>query len=58
MLCFLCWLTPLLLLLYVVADVNYFLRIGFVILWGRLFQKKVKVTDGSTVYGELVRRLG
>ncbi|KAE8751148.1 hypothetical protein FOCC_FOCC002232 [Frankliniella occidentalis] len=51
MLCFLCWLVPLLLVLYVVADVNYFLRIGFVILWGRLFQKKAKVTDGTTIYG-------
>ncbi|KAK3912520.1 Protein THEM6 [Frankliniella fusca] len=51
MLCFLCWLVPLLLLLYVVADVNYFLRIGFVILWGRLFHKKVKATEGSTIYG-------
>ncbi|KAJ1528883.1 hypothetical protein ONE63_007252 [Megalurothrips usitatus] len=51
MLCLLCWAVPVLLLLYIVADVNYFLRIGFVILWGRLFHKKIKVTDSSTIYG-------
>ncbi|XP_069697361.1 protein THEM6 [Periplaneta americana] len=38
-------------LLYALFDVNYFIRIIFTIGFGRLFQKKVRVLDGSTIYG-------
>ncbi|KAF7988354.1 hypothetical protein HCN44_000927 [Aphidius gifuensis] len=38
-------------ILYVLFDVNYFLRIAFTILWGRLFQKKIKIFDKTTIYG-------
>lgn len=38
-------------ILYILFDVNYFLRIAFTILWGRLFQKKIKIFDKTTIYG-------
>ncbi|XP_034947244.1 protein THEM6 [Chelonus insularis] len=38
-------------LLYIIFDVNYFLRIFFTIGWGRLFQKKKKIFDTTTIYG-------
>ncbi|XP_053973796.1 protein THEM6 [Hylaeus volcanicus] len=37
--------------LYVLFDVNYFLRIGFTIGMGRLFHKKRKIFDTTTIYG-------
>lgn len=44
-------LVTILLALYMLFDVHYFLRIAFTILTGRLFQKKVKVFDPTTMYG-------
>ncbi|KAH8399788.1 hypothetical protein KR215_002518 [Drosophila sulfurigaster] len=44
------WLV-LLLILYTVWDVNYFIRCLFTVLGGRLFQRKRKVTDTTTIYG-------
>jgi hypothetical protein len=39
-------------LLYALFDVNYFIRIAFTIGFGRLFQKKMKVLEGSTIYSK------
>lgn len=39
------------LVLYIVFDINYLLRIVFTILTGRLFQKKKKIFDTTTIYG-------
>jgi hypothetical protein len=39
-------------LLYALFDVNYFIRIAFTIGFARLFQKKMKVLDGSRIYGK------
>lgn len=39
-------------ILYILFDVNYFLRIIFTILWGRLFEKKKKLFDTTTIYGK------
>jgi hypothetical protein len=39
-------------LLYALFDVNYFIRIAFTIGFGRLFQKKIKILEGSTIYGK------
>lgn len=38
-------------LLYIFFDVNYFIRIVFTIVLGRLFEKKKNVLDATTVYG-------
>lgn len=38
-------------ILYILFDVNYFLRIIFTIVWGRLFEKKKKLFDTTTIYG-------
>ncbi|XP_066599770.1 protein THEM6 [Prorops nasuta] len=40
-----------LLLLYIVFDVNYFLRIIFTVGWGRIFEKKKRIFDTTTIYG-------
>ncbi|XP_018792980.1 PREDICTED: protein THEM6 [Bactrocera latifrons] len=40
-----------LLVLYIIWDVNYFIRCIFTVLAGRLFQSKRKVTDTTTIYG-------
>ncbi|XP_053947856.1 protein THEM6 [Anastrepha ludens] len=40
-----------LLILYIIWDVNYFIRCIFTVLAGRLFQSKRKVTDTTTIYG-------
>ncbi|XP_049808460.1 protein THEM6 [Schistocerca nitens] len=40
-----------LLMLYVLFDVGYFIRIAFVIAVGRLFQRKVKVLESTSTYG-------
>ncbi|XP_076175803.1 protein THEM6 [Ptiloglossa arizonensis] len=39
------------LVLYLLFDVNYFLRIGFTIGLGRLLQKRKKIFDTTTIYG-------
>ncbi|XP_073829593.1 protein THEM6 [Musca autumnalis] len=39
------------LILYIIWDVNYFLRCVFTVFAGRLFQSKRKVTDTTTIYG-------
>ncbi|KAH8235774.1 hypothetical protein KR032_007016 [Drosophila birchii] len=44
------WLVVLL-ILYVIWDVNYFIRCVFTVFAGRLFQSKRKVTDTTTIYG-------
>lgn len=44
-------LVPVIAFLYVFFDVNYFLRIIFTVLLGRLFEKRGKVTDPTTIYG-------
>lgn len=41
-----------LLILYIIWDVNYFIRCIFTVLAGRLFQSKRKVTDTTTIYGK------
>lgn len=41
-------------ILYILFDVNYFLRIAFTIGWGRLFQKKKKVFEKTTIYGKIL----
>ncbi|XP_015593240.1 protein THEM6 [Cephus cinctus] len=38
-------------LLYILFDVNYFIRIAFVIGYGRLFQKRKKIFEKTTIYG-------
>lgn len=38
-------------ILYILFDVNYFLRIAFTIGWGRLFQKKKKLFEETTIHG-------
>uniref|UniRef100_A0A1A9WAY2 Protein THEM6 n=1 Tax=Glossina brevipalpis TaxID=37001 RepID=A0A1A9WAY2_9MUSC len=38
------------LILYIIMDVNYFLRCIFTVLVGSLFQQKRKVTDTTTIY--------
>jgi len=38
-------------ILYILFDVNYFLRIIFTLGWGRLFEKKKKLFDETTIYG-------
>lgn len=42
---------PIIAILYILFDVNYFLRIAFTIAWGRLFQKKAKIFDKTSIYG-------
>ncbi|KAH0955488.1 hypothetical protein HN011_009908 [Eciton burchellii] len=38
-------------ILYFLFDVNYFVRLGLTILWGRLFEKRKKLFDITTIYG-------
>ena len=40
-----------LVILYILFDVNYFLRIAFTIGYGRLFEKKKKIFEKTTIYG-------
>ena len=40
-------------ILYIFFDVNYFLRIAFTIGCGRLFQKKKKLFEATSIYGEI-----
>ena len=46
----LCSLTYLL-ILYIIWDVNYFIRCIFTLGYGYFFQNKVKVTDKTSIYG-------
>lgn len=39
-------------ILYILFDVNYFLRIIFTIIWSRFFAKKKKLLDTITIYGK------
>lgn len=39
-------------LLYVLFDVNYFLRTLFTVGWGKLFDKKKKVDETTEIYGK------
>ncbi|KAK7868908.1 hypothetical protein R5R35_014218 [Gryllus longicercus] len=39
------------LVLYISLDVNYFIRLASIIGLGRLFQKKLKPTDTTSIYG-------
>lgn len=39
-------------ILYILFDVNYFLRIFFTLGWARLFTKKKKLLDTMTIYGK------
>ncbi|KAJ8922817.1 hypothetical protein NQ315_007852 [Exocentrus adspersus] len=38
-------------LLYILFDVNYFLRIAFTIGWGKLFDKRKKIDESTEIYG-------
>ncbi|CAK9819521.1 Protein THEM6 [Anthophora plagiata] len=44
-------LITILLVLYILFDVNYFLRIIFTITYGRLFQKRKNIFDTTVIYG-------
>ncbi|XP_013187852.2 protein THEM6 [Amyelois transitella] len=46
-----CIITTVVAILYILWDVNYFLRIAFTIGIGRLFQKKCGINDTTTIYG-------
>lgn len=54
--CFICYsvFVTVIAILYVLFDVNYFLRIVFTIGWGKLFDKKKKIEDTTEIYGELI----
>lgn len=41
----------LLLILYIIWDVNYFIRCLFTVAMGRLFQRKRKISETTTIYG-------
>ncbi|XP_037046031.1 protein THEM6 isoform X2 [Bradysia coprophila] len=45
------WGVIILLILYIIWDVNYFIRVVFTVVFGRLFQKKVKLTDTTSILG-------
>lgn len=38
-------------ILYILFDVNYFLKFSIIIIWARLFKKKKKLLDTTTFYG-------
>ncbi|XP_034171368.1 protein THEM6 [Osmia lignaria lignaria] len=40
-----------LLVLYILFDVNYFVRMAFTLITGRLFEKRKKIFDATTIYG-------
>lgn len=40
-----------LLILYILWDVNYFIRVIYTVGLARLFQKKCKITDTTRIYG-------
>lgn len=48
------WGLVLLLILYIIWDVNYFIRCVFTVAAGRLFQKKRKISDTTTIYGNVI----
>lgn len=42
------------LVLYIIWDVNYFIRCVFTVAFGRLFQSKRKISDTTQIYGKNV----
>lgn len=44
-------------LLYILWDVNYFIRIAFTIGYGRLFMPKVKATDEVLLFGKSIIKI-
>lgn len=50
-----CWsiLVTIIAILYILFDVNYFIRLAVTVLWGRVFGKKKNVEDITEIYGEL-----
>lgn len=46
------WGVIILLILYIIWDVNYFIRVVFTVVFGRLFQKKVKLTETTSILGK------
>lgn len=44
----------LLLILYVIWDVNYFIRCVFTVGLCRLFQRKRKINETTTIYGKVL----
>lgn len=49
-----CIIATIIAIAYIFWDVNYFLRVAFTVLIGRLFQKKCGINDTTTIYGELI----
>lgn len=43
----------LLLILYIIWDVNYFIRVVFTVLLGKLLGKKTKLSETTTIYGKI-----
>lgn len=44
----------LLLILYIIWDVNYFIRVVFTVVLGKVFGKKTKITETTSIYGKLL----
>ncbi|XP_044745581.1 protein THEM6-like [Coccinella septempunctata] len=51
MCCFWCIIAIAVGFLYILFDVNYFIRLAFTIIWGRLFQKKKNIEEITEIYG-------
>lgn len=47
-----CIIATIIAIAYIFWDVNYFLRVAFTVLMGRLFQKKCGINDTTTIYGK------
>lgn len=45
------------LLMYIIWEVNYFLNVAFVIAFGRLFDKKRKLNETTTIYGMYIYKI-
>lgn len=41
-------------ILYILFDVNYFLKFLFILVWGRLFDRNKKLLDTFTFYGKFL----
>ncbi|VVD02819.1 unnamed protein product [Leptidea sinapis] len=46
-----CYLILFITVLYILYDVNYFLRTAFTVLCGKIFGKEINIDDVSTIYG-------
>lgn len=44
-----------LLILYIIWDVNYFIRCIFTVALGKLFQKKRQINETTTIYGNTLQ---